>query len=85
MNNTYESLLYNIVSDFKSKVGDKKKRVYTYKLQVPHIVCKSMTRLLKDLCKAVNAVDAEAVCSQIIGKSGEVELLAKAIKVKLGK
>lgn len=85
MNNTYESLLYKIVSDFKSKVGDKKKRVYTYKLQVPHIVCKSMTRLLKDLCKAVNAVDAEAVCSQIIGKDGNVVLLAKSIKVKLGK
>ena len=32
MNNTYESLLNTIVSDFKSKVGDKKKRVYTYKL-----------------------------------------------------
>jgi hypothetical protein len=85
MNNTYETLLYKIVSDFKSKVGDKPKRVYTYKLQVPHIVCKSMTRLLKDLCKAVNAVDAEAVCSQIIGKDGKVLLLAKSIKVKLGK
>lgn len=85
MNNTYETLLYKIVSDFKSKVGDKKKRVYTYKLQVPHIVCKSMTRLLKDLCKAVNAVDAEAVCSQVIGKDGKVVLLANSIKVKLGK
>lgn len=85
MNNTYETLLYRIVSDFKSKVGDKKKRVYTYKLQVPHIVCKAMTRLLKDLRKAVNAVDAEAVCSQIIGKDGKVALLAESIKVKLGK
>ena len=85
MNNTYETLLYKIVSDFKSKVGDKKKRVYTYKLQVPHILCRSMTRLLKDLCKAVNAVDAEAVCSQIIGKNGKVALLAESIKVKLGK
>ena len=85
MNNTYETLLYKIVSDFKSKVGDKKKRVYTYKLQVPHILCRSMTRMLKDLCKAVNAVDAEAVCSQIIGKDGKVALLAESIKVKLGK
>ena len=85
MNNTYESLLNTIVSDFKSKAGDKKKRVYTYKLQPKQIVCKSMTRMLKDLCKAVNAVDTEAVCSQIIGKTGKVELLAEAIKVKLGK
>lgn len=85
MNNTYESLLYKIVSDFKSKAGDKKKRVYTYKLQTKQIVGKAMTRMLKDLCKAVNAVDAEAVCSQILGKDGKVELLADAIKVKLGK
>lgn len=85
MNNTYESLLYTIVSDFKSKAGDKKKRVYTYKLQPKQIVGKSMSRMLKDLCKALNAVDAEAVCSQILGKDGKVELLAEAIKVKLGK
>ena len=86
MNNTYESLLDNIVSDFKRKVGDnKKKRVYTYKLQLPHIVCNSMGRLLRKLCKALNAVDAEAVCSQIIGKDGRVEMLAESIKVKLGK
>lgn len=83
MNNTYESLQNTIVSDFKRQVGDKKKRVYTYKLQVPHIVCKSTTRMLKGLCKALNAVDAEAVCSQIIGKDGKVALLARSIKVKL--
>ena len=44
-----------------------------------------MSRMLKDLCKAVNAVDAEAVCDQILGKDGKVELLARSIKVKLGK
>ena len=85
MNNTYESLLNTIVSDFNSRAGDQKKRVYTYKLQVPHIVCSSMSRMLKDLCKALNAVDAVAICSQVIGKDGKVELLAKSIKVKLGK
>ncbi len=85
MNNTYESLLYKIVSDFKSKAGDKKKRVYTYKLQPKQIVGSSMSRMLKGLCKALNAVDAEAVCSPIIGKDGKVEMLAESIKVKLGK
>ena len=85
MNNTYESLLDKIVSDFNSKAENKKKRVYTYKLQPKHIVCKSTTRMLKDLCKALNAVDAWAVCSQIIGKDGKVEMLAESIKVKLGK
>lgn len=87
MNNTYAYLLDNIVSDFRRKVGDndKKKRVYTYKLKLPYIMCKSMTCLLKDLCKIINAVDAVAVCSQVIGKDGKVEMLAKSIKVKLGK